>query len=35
MKKKKNEEEEEVEEDDEKTNLRKEIKNIKMKMRQT
>lgn len=34
MKKKKNEEEE-VEEDDEKTNLRKEIKNIKMKMRQT
>jgi len=30
MKKKKNEEE--VEEDDEKTNLRKEIKNIKMKM---
>ena len=34
MKKKKNEEDE-VEEDDEKTNLRKEIKNIKMKMRQT
>lgn len=35
MKKKKKNEEEEVEEDDEKTNLRKEIKNIKMKMRQT
>ena len=34
MKKKMNEEEE-VEDDDEKTNLRKEIKNIKMKMRQT
>ena len=33
--KKKKKNEEEVEEDDEKTNLRKEIKNIKMKMRQT
>ena len=33
--KKKTNEEEEVEDDDEKTNLKKEIKNIKMKMRQT